>query len=404
MKQETKKKLNTTMHRMVCLCVMAVVALVSIVTVMAQTVTVTVKDGSDTYSFEMTDCTLGSVLEQAVNAQGMPALSKNDLAVWDENSFTVTVRRSMTVTVAADGKEKTVNLHEGDTVSDALQTANVLLGQNDLCTKGVDTVLQDGDRISVVRRYTVAITADGKTSQYLVNEGTVQNALGQAGVQIGADDLVLQPLEDTVTPDMEIQVQRVSYRDVTTTESVDYETVIKSDSSMYVGETKVETEGQEGERTIVTREKLVDGKVVETEEISNEITKEPVDKVVLEGTKKPETRCATITAGGTVYDENGNLVSYKKALTGRCTAYTGDGYTSTGMTPQYGVVAVDPNEIPYGTQLYICSPDGSVVYGYAVAGDTGGFIYGNYILADLYMDTYSDCANFGVREMTIYVL
>ena len=114
MKQETKKKLNTTMHRMVCLCVMAVVALVSIVTVMAQTVTVTVKDGSDTYSFEMTDCTLGSVLEQAVNAQGMPALSRNDLAVWDENSFTVTVRRSMTVTVAADGKEKTVNLHEGE--------------------------------------------------------------------------------------------------------------------------------------------------------------------------------------------------------------------------------------------------------------------------------------------------
>lgn len=358
MKQETKKKLNTTMHRMVCLCVMAVVALVSIVTVMAQTVTVTVKDGSDTYSFEMTDCTLSSVLEQAVNAQGMPALSKNDLAVWDENSFTVTVRRSMTVTVAADGKEKTVNLHEGDTVSDALQTANVLLGQNDLCTKGVDTVLQDGDRISVVRRYTVAITADGKTSQYLVNEGTVQNALGQAGVQIGAEDLVSQFLEDTVTPDMEIQVQRVSYRDVTTTESVDYDTVTKSDSSMYVGETKVETEGQEGERTIVTREKLVDGKVVETEEISNEITKEPVDKVVLEGTKKQETRCATVTANGTVYDQNGNLVSYKKALTGRCTAYTGDGYTSTGMTPQYGVVAVDPNEIPYGTQLYICSPDG----------------------------------------------
>ena len=44
------------------------------------------------------------------------------------------------------------------------------------------------------------------------------------------------------------------------------------------------------------------------------------------------------------------------------------------------------------------------MYGYAVAGDTGGFIYSDYILADLYMDTYSDCAKFGVRTMTIYIL
>ena len=126
--------------------------------------------------------------------------------------------------------------------------------------------------------------------------------------------------------------------------------------------------------------------------------------MVLEGAKKPETRCATITAGGTVYDENGNLVSYKKALTGRCTAYTGDGYTSTGMTPQYGVVAVDPNEIPYGTQLYICSPDGKVVYGYAIASDTGGACMRNTIIADLYYDTLSECYQIGVRTMNVYIL
>ena len=54
--------------------------------------------------------------------------------------------------------------------------------------------------------------------------------------------------------------------------------------------------------------------------------------------------------------------------------------------------------------MYIKSPDGSVIYGYAVAADTGGFIknYPNGI--DLFMNTESACRNFGVRNMEIYIL
>lgn len=404
MQKETKRKLNATMHRVLCLCIMAVIGVISILTVMAQTVTVQVKDGENTYSFQVTDYSLKSVLEQAVHAEGMPEVEKDDLAVWNESDLTVTIRRGITATVVADGREKTVNLHQGDTVADALSMANITLSGDDLCTRAADAEVKDGDRICVVRRYTVSITADGETREAVVNEGTVQTALSQAGVTVGAEDLVLLPMDTEVEEGLAIQIQRVTYRDITTTETIDYEIVTKNDSSMYLGESKVETKGQEGERTIVTREKLIDGEVVETTEISNEVTKEPVDQVVRKGTKKKITRCATVTAGGTVYDHNGNKLSYKQALTGRCTSYTGDGYTSTGMKPQYGVVAVDPKEIPYGTKLYICSPDGSYVYGYAVAGDTGGFIYSDYILADLYMDTYSDCAKFGVRTMTIYIL
>jgi 3D (Asp-Asp-Asp) domain-containing protein len=52
--------------------------------------------------------------------------------------------------------------------------------------------------------------------------------------------------------------------------------------------------------------------------------------------------------------------------------------------------------------MYIESADGSFVYGYAVAGDTGGKIKGNRI--DLYMDTRSECLNFGVRNLKVYIL
>ena len=201
-----------------------------------------------------------------------------------------------------------------------------------------------------------------------------------------------------------VTVSRVTYEETQETEAVAYSTKEEKTDSLYEGETKVKTEGVEGERTIVYRNKMVNGKVVETEEISNEVTTEPVDKVVLVGTKKKPSGYASISSDGTLIDHNGNRVSYKKAFTGRCTAYTGGGWTATGRPAQYGNIAVNPDVIPYGSKLYICSPDGSVVYGYAIAADTGGFASKGYIMADLYFDTYEECANFGVRNMTIYVL
>jgi 3D (Asp-Asp-Asp) domain-containing protein len=67
-----------------------------------------------------------------------------------------------------------------------------------------------------------------------------------------------------------------------------------------------------------------------------------------------------------------------------------------------GYVAVDPKVIPLGSKLYITTPSGNIVYGMAVAADTGGAIKGNKI--DLYYNTYSECVQFGRRTCTVYVL
>ncbi|MBP8617589.1 3D domain-containing protein, partial [Veillonella sp.] len=61
-----------------------------------------------------------------------------------------------------------------------------------------------------------------------------------------------------------------------------------------------------------------------------------------------------------------------------------------------GLVSVDPDVIPLGTELYI---EG---YGYAVADDTGGAIRGHKI--DLAVDSYDETIQFGRRDVTVYVL
>ena len=67
-------------------------------------------------------------------------------------------------------------------------------------------------------------------------------------------------------------------------------------------------------------------------------------------------------------------------------------------------MAVNPSIIPYGTKMYITASDGSYVYGYATAIDTGGALMDGSAIVDLFMNSYADCANFGRRDVTIYIL
>ena len=104
------------------------------------------------------------------------------------------------------------------------------------------------------------------------------------------------------------------------------------------------------------------------------------------------------------FTADGVPVNYSYALSGKTSAYSSGYITSTGTGVYPGIVAVNPNIIPYGTRLWIVGYDGTV-YGYAVAADTGGFIYfSDPPLADLYMYSESQCEWWGIRGATIYVL
>ena len=105
------------------------------------------------------------------------------------------------------------------------------------------------------------------------------------------------------------------------------------------------------------------------------------------------------------FDENGVPENYLYCIEGKSTAYYGGYMTATGSAVRPGVVAVDPREIPYGTEMWIVSSDGRYVYGFARAEDTGGFIYWpKGATVDLYMNTYADCCVWGWRGVKIYVL
>ena len=105
-----------------------------------------------------------------------------------------------------------------------------------------------------------------------------------------------------------------------------------------------------------------------------------------------------ITAGNKVIDASNIDESNTVSLDVKATAYAGDTITSTGTVPTEGTtIAVDPSVIPYGSKVYI--PEFDKVF---TAEDCGSAIKGNRI--DIFMESEAKCNEWGVKNITIYML
>lgn len=330
-------------------------------------------------------------------------LSNGDLVVTHNNDFKldVTILDANKITISNGGKSQLVHLAKG-TVADALKKAGITLADDEISVPAPDSEITKDMVISIFKTKTVSVTADGKTKGVKLALANVYDALNFAGYEVDDDDILSTSHNEDVENINAVTIKRVTYKTESSKEKIAYDTVKKNSDDVELGETKVKTEGKDGEK-IVTREvKYIDGEKTSDKVVAEKTIKKPVDKVVLVGTKG----AATSGGAGTFTDSNGATVAYSQVLTGSGTAYTapaGAG-TATGVRAYHGGVAVNPNIIPYGSKLYIVSTDGSFVYGYATAVDTGGALMAGTAIVDCYYNTYDECVNFGRRDVNVYVL
>ncbi len=281
------------------------------------------------------------------------------------------------------------------TVEEFLTENEITVGDSDHMNMDPEDEISDNDILIIRKGRAIELSADGKTYTAYVTKPTVAEALEEIGVTLSAEDEVTPGLQTTITENMPITIDRYTTEEVIETEPIDFKTIRKNDSSMTAGTTVVVTEGVAGEKSIKYSVRKKNGEIISKDYISEEISKEPINKVIKVGSKQV----------------SNNGFTYSKKLEVSATAYSGashenGGYSKTayGLTPKYGVVAVDPKVIPLGTKLYIESSDGgkSWSYGYCIAGDTGGAIKGNKV--DLCFNTVNECVQFGRKSATVYIL
>ena len=352
-----------------------------------------------------------------------------------------------------------VTIVDGDNVSDItafsadtdelLEQAGVKYGSKDEII--IENLGMMRSRIVVKRAFEVTVKNGTAVKNVGVSkDSTVADAVEFAGIKLGAEDTVNLPLDTVVTADMVIEVTAVTYQNEVKTQAIQPGAETRPSAELFIGETK-KLPGVPGVKEVTYITKMIGGQVVETKATAETITRAAVKEITLVGTrdKAAEEAAAQAAAeaaqpqpdpnvpvdtpyagvefpgshGGSAatwysqidkvsefqpeydfeLDEYYRPVNYSKKVVGRATAYYEDGPTATGFKCQTGFVAVNPKQFPYGTRLYIVASDGSVLYGYASAEDTGAFVnWGTTI--DLFFNSNAEVYNFGVREVEIYVL
>ena len=326
----------------------------------------------------------------------------------------IIVRRAADVTfVNAEGESQSVNC--AGTVSDLLAAVNVTVQEGQILNLAEDTILENGQTVKVLDLCEIHVSADGQEQVLKMAAGTVQDALQEANLSLQNDDEVQPALDTPISDQLNVKVSRVTYQERTEEEKISFKKETKNDSKKLVGTSEIIQNGKNGKKQVVYRDKYVDGVLTSSSSISEKVIEPAVSQITVKGTMKKNLSRSKLKNGGHPISEltppsdlqivDGAPTSYSKIIRGKAAAYSAKptAKTASGRQVKPGYIAVNPAQIPYGTEMWIVSTDG-IVYGYAIAADTGGFIHQGKFTVDLFMSSNAECRQWGARDVIIYVL
>ena len=204
-----------------------------------------------------------------------------------DRDMTITVNTAKKVALSVDGKE-TNEWTNANTVGQALADLGVDAKGADLNAKASQRLKEEGNDIDVTTSKDLTVVADGKDHKVSAAVGTAKEALKDTGVKLDKDDFLSVPMSAEVSDGQVLTVNRVKNDTVKDKQPIKAEVETKKSDSLYEGETKVETEGKDGEKQVTYKVKTINGEQVKKEKKDEKVLSEPKTKVVIQGTKKKE--------------------------------------------------------------------------------------------------------------------
>jgi len=301
-----------------------------------------------------------------------------------------------TTYVINDGDETIVVKSAPDDAELALAEAGVTLEEHDsfesiAAEKGNDV------NITVFRPHTISFSCRGEAKTVMTLCSTVGEFLEEQNISVEANDRLNYELSDEITDNMNLVVQNIRTVVETVKETVEYDIIYAVDPVRESGYEEIICPGSNGEKAVTYERLIVDGVEKDTYIKNESVLAEPVTAIIACSAEDER----ITTAEKVITINTGETYDFSKVLYMTATAYTHSGNaTATGVMPYVGVVAADTSVLPFGTIVYVTSASGGWTYGYAVVADTG--VSGR--ILDLFMDTYDECIQFGMRDTLVYVI
>ncbi|MHA3946985.1 transglycosylase family protein [Cellulomonas bogoriensis] len=195
----------------------------------------------------------------------------------------VVVRTARQVTVDADGDEARV----WTTALTADEVLATLAGRGDdvrLVASRSSSAERADLSVLLADAGPVLVLADGETHEVADGSQGLSSVLAGLDLTVGELDRVSVGTDED-SGQLTVVLERVTAEERTSTREIEFESRTEQTDELFVGESRVATEGRPGERTRVHRLILVDGEEESRVLLSDRVTREPRTHVVQEGSK-----------------------------------------------------------------------------------------------------------------------
>ncbi len=274
--------------------------------------------------------------------------------------------RSVEITMA-NGYKMTV-LTTKTNVSDILRDNNIIIESDERVTPSLSEDITESNKITITNK----------------SEQEVQIAkISESGIETTLDEILksYSPIIEKVVVEQE---------------AIPFETITK-DASEGSEETKnkVIQQGEDGIKEITYKVKYQNEEEIERTKISENIVKEPVDRIV-QVQRKVTSRSSTSVDRTNVTSASGTTKIFKVTAYCPCAICCGKttGYTSSGAKARANHTVAASAQYAFGTKLIINGAEYTVE-------DRGGAISGNRI--DIFMNSHAEALAWGVKYLPVQV-
>lgn len=189
---------------------------------------------------------------------------------------------------------------------------------------------------------------------------TLAELLSQCEITLEEGEIPSISLDSVIAADTTITINKYEYKSETVSEEIPYESTVTETDLIPRGEKNYSQYGENGQANKYYTVEYINGQENSRTLDYEETVKYPVNEVYEEG------------VGGSFVGSDGVTYSYSYRKVVPATYYNIEGLTYLGTMADESVIAVDKDNIPLGTRLYV--KNDRYDFGVRVASDIGGHV------------------------------
>ncbi|MFD9218752.1 ubiquitin-like domain-containing protein [Streptomyces sp. NPDC060064] len=197
----------------------------------------------------------------------------------------VIVRYGRPVMLTLDGRRRRV-WTTARTVDGALRQLGVRADGAYLSASRSSAISRTGLALDVRTERTVTLMADGSERTIRTNAASVRETLEEVGIALHGQDTTSVPLTSFPRDGQTISVTRITGAKAVREEPIDFETEKTGDPSLAAGTEVVARPGRPGARRVTYALRTVNGVLQKPKKIAEEVVREPVAQQVKVGTRR----------------------------------------------------------------------------------------------------------------------